>query len=80
LATGAYSASALQPGEYEVSAQAAGFKRVARDAIVQTGTTTTVDLTIELGELRDTVTVTAALPLIRHDHYQLGGVITRGQN
>jgi hypothetical protein len=76
---GTYSASALPPGEYRVSAQAVGFKRVTRDAIVETGTTTTVDLALELGEVRDTVTVSAALPLMRYDHHQVGGVITRPQ-
>src|SRR5262245_56325263 len=41
---GQYSIPALQPGEYEVSAEAPGFQRSVRAATVQAGTSTTADL------------------------------------
>jgi hypothetical protein len=78
-ATGSYNASALPSGEYNVSLEVAGFKRVERAATVQAGTTTVVDIVLQVGEMRDTVTVTGAVPLIRRDHHQVSGVVTRDQ-
>jgi Carboxypeptidase regulatory-like domain len=76
---GTYNASALSPAEYTVSAEVKGFKRVIRSARVEAGTTTTVDLTLEIGEILDTVTVRGAVPLIRQDHHVVSGVVTREQ-
>jgi hypothetical protein len=76
---GTYSTLALLPGEYTVSAEVPGFKRVERVASVEAGTTTTVDLSLEVGEMRDTVTVRGALPLVRRDQHQVSGVVTRNQ-
>ena len=50
-----------------------------RSARVEAGTTTTVDLTLEIGEMLDTVTVRGAVPLIRQDHHGVSGVVTREQ-
>ena len=36
-------------------------------------------MTLELGEMTESVTVAATEPLIRHDHNQVGGVVTRDQ-
>ena len=36
-------------------------------------------MTLELGEMTESVTVAATQPLIRHDHHQVGGVVTRDQ-
>ena len=62
-----------------MSVEVPGFKRVERTASVEAGTTTTVDLALEVGEMRDTVTVSGAVPLIRRDHHQVSGVVTREQ-
>jgi hypothetical protein len=78
-ATGSYNASALPSGEYSVSLEVAGFKRVERAAIVEAGTTTIVEIVLQVGEMRDTVTVLGAVPLIRRDHHQVSGVVTRDQ-
>ena len=77
--TGTYNASALPPASYTVSAEVPGFKRVERAARVEAGTTTTVDLALEVGEMRDTVTVSGVVPLIRRDHHQVSGVVARDQ-
>ena len=77
--TGHYQAPALLPGKYTVSLEVAGFKRVERAATVDAGTTTTVDVALEVGDLRDTVTVAVAVPLVRRDHHQISGVVTRDQ-
>lgn len=79
LTDGAYSAAALPSGPYQISAETAGFKRLERVAHVEAGTTTTLSLALELGDVSETVTVSAVLPLIRHDHHQVAGVVTRAQ-
>jgi hypothetical protein len=76
---GTYSAAALPPGQYHVIVEAPEFKRLTRPATVEAGTTTTVDVALELGDVSDTVTVSAAAPLLRYDHHQIGGVVTRDQ-
>ncbi len=82
LATGAggdYSAPVLLAGVYEVTGEAPGFQRLAREAIVEAGSTTTVNLTMQLGSSTQTVTVDAASPQIRYDTHEVGGVVTRPQ-
>lgn len=76
---GDYSAPARLPGVYEVTAEAPGFQRVAREVIVEAGTTTTVNLTLQLGATTETVTVDAASPQMRYDAHEVGGVVTRPQ-
>jgi Carboxypeptidase regulatory-like domain len=72
-------AAALPPGSYHVTVEAAGFKQVVREAIVEVGTTTTLDLRLDLGQVAEQVTVDAVTPLIRRDHHQVGGLVTRDQ-
>jgi Carboxypeptidase regulatory-like domain len=76
---GHYSAAALPPGVYHVTVEALAFRRLEREASVEAGTTTTVDLTLELGEMTETVTVVGVQPQIRYDHHQVGGLVTRQQ-
>jgi len=78
-ADGSCSADSLPPGAYQVTAEEQGFKKLQRDARAEVGTTTTVDLAMELGELSETVTVRGAAPLLRYDHHQVGGVVGREQ-
>ena len=78
-ADGSYSAPSLPPGVYRVTAEATGFKRLARAASVEAGMTTTVDLPLQLGDLSEIVAVSAAQPLIRQHHYQVDGIVTREQ-
>ena len=82
LATGAggdYSAPALLAGVYELTAEAPGFQRLVLEAIIEAGSTTTVNLTMQLGVTSETVTVDAASPQIRYDTNSVGGVVTRPQ-
>ena len=78
-AEGIYTAAALLPGEYQVIAEVPGFKRTRVEARVEAGTTTSVDLVLELGAVTDSVTVTAAVPVVHYDHHQIGGVVGREQ-
>ena len=76
---GVYTAAALPSGLYQIHVEAASFKRLEREASVEAGTTTTVDLTLELGDMSETRHGGRGQPLLRHDHHQVGGVVTRDQ-
>ena len=78
-AEGDYSAPALPPGVYLVAAEADGFGRIERAAAVETGATTTLNLTLQVGELSEQVAVDAAAPLMQYDHHQVGGLVGRQQ-
>jgi hypothetical protein len=76
---GRYDVEALAPGDYTISAELTGFRRLARAAIVQAGTTTTVNVALEVGDVRADVTVSGAAPLLQHEHHQVTGLVTRIQ-
>jgi hypothetical protein len=78
-ADGDYSAAALPPGVYQVRAEADGFGGLERAAIVETGVTTTLNMTLQVNELSEQVTVDTAAPLIQYEHHQVGGLISRKQ-
>jgi hypothetical protein len=78
-AEGHFVANALPPASYEVVVQVTGFKRLLRTANVEAGTTTSVDLALEVGDVSETVTVATVPPLLHHDQYQIGGVVNRAQ-
>src|SRR5471030_2530461 len=54
---GLFSAPSLPAGDYEVRAEADGFRATVRQATVQTGSTTTVNLGLTIGGAGDVVTV-----------------------
>jgi hypothetical protein len=63
--SGEYSFPALDPGNYSVKAAVAGFKTFERRGIrISTQTFVTLDVTMEVGALEETITVTADAPLI----------------
>ncbi|HEU0007780.1 MAG TPA: carboxypeptidase regulatory-like domain-containing protein, partial [Terriglobia bacterium] len=76
---GEYSAPALPPGSYQVTLEAAGFRRLETGASVEAGTTTTVDMELQVGEVTEKVTINDAAPLMRYDHHQVSGLVSRAQ-
>ncbi len=63
--TGYYEASFLLAGNYQLSAESAGFKKSVRDGIVlPVGTRLEIDLVLELGAMTQTVSVTAEAPML----------------
>jgi hypothetical protein len=64
-----YGAAALPSGIYQVTVEAAGFRRLEGTASVAAGMTTTRTLTLQLGELTEKEIVDDAVPLIRYDHH-----------
>jgi carboxypeptidase family protein len=76
---GDYSAAALPPGVYRVTAEATGFPLLETTATVQVGTTTTVNLTLQIGKVRENVTVDDDSPSLQYDQHQVSGVVGRAQ-
>jgi hypothetical protein len=65
-ASGNYSAPGLPVGEYLVRATLPNFKTAIRDGVVlQVAAQARVDLTLELGEVTEAITVTESVPLLR---------------
>jgi hypothetical protein len=74
---GAFIASGLVPGTYEVTGELAGFKKLnRRDLQLEVGKTVSIDLTMEVGGIEQTVTVNAESPLVDVTSKEIGGNIT----
>src|SRR4051812_38100333 len=75
-AEGNYQAPFLLPGNYSVTAELSGFKTAERkDVRVPTSTQVRVDLALEIGSSTESVTVTAAAPLLETATPDLGLVM-----
>ena len=73
---GLYQFVNVAPGQYSVEVQKAGFKRTLRSPVtVQTQTTSKIDITLQVGELTQTVEVTAQTPLLQPESSSLGQVV-----
>ncbi|HXW08139.1 MAG TPA: TonB-dependent receptor [Vicinamibacterales bacterium] len=78
--TGYYIFSSLVNGTYTISAELQGFRRVLRQNVrVDVNTTIRVDMTLELGQLAETVTVEAETPLLQTDRTDTGRLIESKQ-
>ncbi len=74
---GLYNATRLPPGEYNVTAEAQGFKRYRQERIVvQVDSTVRLDIKLELGAVTQEITVSGAAPLIESQKTDVGRVIT----
>ncbi len=75
-ATGYYEANLLLTGAYEVTAEAAGFKKSVRSGIpLSIGARLQVDLQLEIGAVTDSVTVSGEVPLLETNAVSSGRVI-----
>jgi hypothetical protein len=75
---GTYQFPFLIPGNYELTCEQSGFKKVLRKGIVlDTGTTRTVDIALEVGATTETVQVTATAPLLDSESSTVGQLIER---
>jgi hypothetical protein len=74
---GIYSVLALPPGDYSVSVEARGFKRVVTNTItLEVNQIAGVDLVLEVGAVTETLIVTGVDPLLQNETTQLGSTIT----
>ncbi len=75
-ADGFYQFVNLPPGQYSVEIQKTGFNGVKRSPVtVQTETTTTINIALQVGNVTQTVEVTAQTPLLQTETSSLGQVI-----
>jgi hypothetical protein len=74
--SGLYRFILLDHGLYRIEASQSGFKRFVLDNVqLQTGETITADITLELGQLTDAVTVTGEATLLRTETASLGNTV-----
>jgi hypothetical protein len=75
--SGEYNAPNLLPGEYSVRAEAKGFKSVTRENIViEVGKELRVDLTLQPGDVSQTITISESVPLVETTNATLGGTLS----
>jgi hypothetical protein len=74
--TGLYSFVNLNPGDYRLVVEKAGFKRVDRSNVsIQVQQTSRIDFSMTVGQVSETVTVTAETPLLQSETSSLGQVV-----
>jgi Carboxypeptidase regulatory-like domain/TonB dependent receptor-like, beta-barrel len=77
---GWYRATALPPGEYELRAELQGFATYVRKGLtLTTGQEATVNLSLKLATVAETVTVTADAPLVETTRNALGTTVSRSE-
>ncbi|PYR31065.1 MAG: hypothetical protein DMF90_26375, partial [Acidobacteria bacterium] len=75
---GAYQFTRLVPGSYSIRASLQGFRSALQDkVVVNSDTTTRVDLRLEIGALEETITVSGQSPLLDTTQTLKQTVITR---
>ncbi len=75
---GHYLVALVEPGQYVLEIEAAGFRRVRREGLqIQTGMKLTQDIQLEVGQLTESVTVRAEAPLLDTASADIGQVIDR---
>lgn len=75
-ATGAYTIPLIRPGKYTLSAEATGFKKHVREGLeLQIGQNAGLNITLEVGQITESVNVSAEAPLVESTSANRGGVI-----
>ena len=78
--SGAYSIAALNPGEYRIEAESKGFKKAVLSSIIlQVNQQARIDLTLEVGQVSESVDVHATTPAIETESPIIGGVINQAR-
>ncbi len=76
--SGTYVLQFLPPGVYTLSCELAGFKRFSESGLaLETGFVRTVDIRLEVGQVSETVAVTASTPLLESESSSLGQLVER---
>jgi hypothetical protein len=75
--TGLYRFTLVDHGFYRIEVEQPGFKKFLRENVqLQTGETITVDVQLEVGQISESVTVTAEASLLRTETGALGNTVT----
>jgi hypothetical protein len=78
--TGAYHISDMQVGIYNISVSSPGFKSAKQtNVLVQVNTTSSLDITLQAGDVNETVTVLADLPTLQTETSDIGTVVSERQ-
>jgi hypothetical protein len=73
---GLYQFVNVVPGQYSVEVQKPGFKKVLRSPVtVETQTSSKIDIELQVGDVSQTVEVTAQTPLLQPESSSLGQVV-----
>ena len=76
--TGTYRVFPLSPGAYQVNVQATGFDRLERrDLVLQVSQVMQIDLALMVGNVNETVSVSAAAPVLQSESSSVGQLIGR---
>ena len=79
-ATGYYRTPPLRIGEYVMEVESSGFKRTQRTGVIlNAGDTRRVDILLEVGDLTETIEVTAQAPLLQTTEGSTGTVMENQQ-
>lgn len=73
---GTYFITGIVPGPYRIAGELPGFKRFTQDVRLPIGETVTLDLTLEVGTITESVTVTGEAPLVDLTSTQISGNVT----
>lgn len=77
-ASGYFSISSIQPGEYQLSGSAPGFqKTVANNITIHAADSIAIDLQLRVGKSNDTVTVSDQSPLLQTETGSISTVVTQ---
>jgi hypothetical protein len=73
---GNYTITFIKPGTYELTAESAGFKKHTQPGVrLDTAAHARVDVKLQLGEVTESVTVEAEVPLLKTENSSVGTVI-----
>lgn len=75
-AAGTYSVPNLAAGTYRLEVQQSGFKHFVRSSVeVQVDVTSRVDVSLQVGDISESIEVTSAAPILQTDNSSLGTVV-----
>ena len=76
-ATGSYLIPLLQPGDYVITAEAKGFKKLVQKGLtLQINQQAQLNLQLQLGQVTEEIQVTAQAPLLQSESSSLGTVVS----
>jgi carboxypeptidase family protein len=79
-ATGAYRITDMQVGAYDINVTSPGFKTSEQKGfLVQINSTSSLDITLEAGDITETLTVLADTPTLQTDTSDVGTIVDRRQ-
>jgi hypothetical protein len=79
-AQGVYRLTALPVGQYSVSVELSGFRKIDRQGVViNVGQTIDINFSLEVAQVAETIQVTGESPLIQSSSSSVGGVVDIGR-